>query len=274
MTEPARNATLSAGGSPSRAASAVRDVRADRDVHPDEAGGRGEHGADQEAERRPPAELVVEAEQQERHDRDDRDRRVLLAQVGRGALLHGARDLLHPLVAGRLLEEPRGQPQPVQHRHACADEREEHGVIHEPVHVLRLSSRHKVERRVGSARAGLCITSDGARLSELRFVGALRVGELEVRDAPAEARHERRPSTPRLGSTGVERAGGVDREARPARGRAPRPSWRNRSSSRRERPRRGVRRRATSSSASRELLLLGRPLVSHRSISLAATCSA
>ena len=53
-----------------------------------------------------PAERVVEAEQQERHDRDDRDRRVLAAQVRRGALLHGARDLLHALVACRLAEQP------------------------------------------------------------------------------------------------------------------------------------------------------------------------
>ena len=55
-------------------------VRAHGDVHADEAGGRGEEGADDEAERGSPAELVVEAEQQERHDRDDRDRRVLLAR--------------------------------------------------------------------------------------------------------------------------------------------------------------------------------------------------
>ena len=81
-------------------------VRAHGDVHADEAGRGGEHGADQEADRRSPAELVVEADQEERHDRDDRDRRVLLAQVRRRALLHGARDLLHPLVAGRLLEQP------------------------------------------------------------------------------------------------------------------------------------------------------------------------
>src|SRR5205823_4915839 len=37
-------------------------VRAHGDVHPDEAGGGGESRADQEADRRAPAELVVEAE--------------------------------------------------------------------------------------------------------------------------------------------------------------------------------------------------------------------
>ena len=98
------------------------DVRAHGDVHADEAGGRREDRADQEAERRPPAELVVEAEQEERDDRDDRDRRVLLLQVGRGAFLDGARDLLHPLVARRLPEQPPGQVEPVRDRHAGADE--------------------------------------------------------------------------------------------------------------------------------------------------------
>ncbi len=111
------------------------DVRAHGDVHSDEAGGRGQDGADEEAERRAPAELVVEAEQEERHDRDDRDRRVLLAKVGRGALLHGACDFLHPLVPGRLLEQPPGEVEPVQNRHGRADERERNGVVYEEVHV-------------------------------------------------------------------------------------------------------------------------------------------
>ena len=39
------------------------DVRAHRDVHADEPGRGGERGADQEADRGPPTELVVEAEQ-------------------------------------------------------------------------------------------------------------------------------------------------------------------------------------------------------------------
>ena len=73
-------------------------VRAHGDVHADEAGGRRERRTDQEADRRAPAELVVEAEQQERHDRDDAIGAVLAAQVRRGALLDGSRDLLHALV--------------------------------------------------------------------------------------------------------------------------------------------------------------------------------
>ncbi len=109
-------------------------VGAHGDVHPDEARGRRQHGADQEADRRPPAELVVEAEQEERHDRDDRDRLVLPAQIRVGAFLDGTADLLHPLVSGRLLEEPVRQCQAVRHRDPRADEREENGVILEEVH--------------------------------------------------------------------------------------------------------------------------------------------
>ena len=109
-------------------------VRAHRDVHPDETGQSREHRADEEAERGSPPELVVEAEQEEGHDRDDGDRRVLLAQVRRGALLDRAPDLLHLLVAGRLLEQPPREIEPVQDRHGCAREREPDGVIYEEFH--------------------------------------------------------------------------------------------------------------------------------------------
>ena len=104
--------------------------------------------ADQEAERRAPPELVVEAEQEERHDRHDGDGRVLLAQVRRGALLDRARDLLHLLVAGRLLQQPPGEVEPVQNRHGRAREREPDGVIYEEVHgpPVLPSSRRKVRR--------------------------------------------------------------------------------------------------------------------------------
>ena len=109
-------------------------VRAHGDVHADEAGRGREHRADQEADRGSPAELVVEAEQQERHDRDDRDRRVLLAEVRGRALLDGAGDLPHPLVARRLLEQPPGQVEAVQDRDAGADEREQDGMVNEEIH--------------------------------------------------------------------------------------------------------------------------------------------
>ena len=123
------------------------DVRAHRDVHPDEAGERREDRADQESERRAPPELVVEPEQEERQDRYHRDRRVLLAEIRSSALLDRARDLLHLLVAGRLLEQPPGEVQPVQNRHGRTRKREPDGVIYEEVHgppVLPLPAEESV----------------------------------------------------------------------------------------------------------------------------------
>ncbi len=106
-------------------------VRAHGDVHADEAGGAREDGADQESDRGAPAELVVEAEEQERDDGDDRDRLVLPPEIRRGALLHGAGDLAHPLVPGRLPEQPDGQPDAPGDGDACTDEREEDCVVSE-----------------------------------------------------------------------------------------------------------------------------------------------
>jgi hypothetical protein len=124
-------------------------VRAHGDVHADEAGGRGENRPDQEADRGAPAELVVEAEQEEGHDRDDRDRRVLAAQIGGSALLYGAADLLHPLGAGRLAQQPDGQPDPVRDGDPGADEGEENSVVAEEID--RSASLH-TQRRGSSAR--------------------------------------------------------------------------------------------------------------------------
>ena len=142
------------------AASSLRGpgVRAHGHVHPDEAGGRRKHRSDQEPERGPPTELVVDAEQDERHHGDDRDRRVLLAQVRRSAFLHGRRDLPHPLVAGGLLEQPPGQVEPVRHGHGSADEAEEHGMMHEPIHPFRSLTKSSAEVL---RRGRLCITSSG-----------------------------------------------------------------------------------------------------------------
>ena len=109
-------------------------IRANGDVHADEPGGRREQRTNEEADRRAPAELVVEPDGEERHDRDRGNRRVLLLEVRRGALLHGPGDRLHPLVAGRLREQPPGQVQAERDRDACTDEREQHGVVNEEVH--------------------------------------------------------------------------------------------------------------------------------------------
>ena len=94
------------------------DVRAHGDVHADEAGGGREERADRESDRRAPPELRVEADREQRHDGHERDRRVLLLEVRGGALLDGTRDLLHPLVPGRLLEQPPGQVEAERDRDA------------------------------------------------------------------------------------------------------------------------------------------------------------
>jgi hypothetical protein len=138
-------------------------VRAHGHVHPDEAGGRGQRGSDQETERRAPAELVVDAEQDERHDCDDRDRRVLLLQVGRSALLDGTRDLPHFLVPGGLSKQPPGQIDPVPHSDAGTDKAEEHRVMHEPIHRFRSLTKSSAE---GLRRGRLCITRRGRSYAE------------------------------------------------------------------------------------------------------------
>ena len=109
------------------------DVRADRDVHPDEAGCRREDGADQEADRRIPAEVVPEPDDEEEDDGDEGDRRVLAAEVGGCALLHGLRDLLHPLCSGRKPEEPERLENAVDDRDARTDERDQDGMVSDEV---------------------------------------------------------------------------------------------------------------------------------------------
>ena len=137
------------------------DVRAHGDVHADEARRARENRADREADRRSPAQLVVEAEQQERDDRDGRDRHVLPPQVRRRAFLDGARDLLHPLAARRLLQQPPREVQPESDRDARTDERESNRVVIEEIHQASVSNpRHKVSAEL-RRRGGVCITSVG-----------------------------------------------------------------------------------------------------------------
>src|ERR1700750_1900153 len=96
---PPRKATSSAGPMPPRAASATRALaRTDTfmPMKPADAGARP-------PTRKPMATLDVLQEDQ-RHEQDgadDGDRRVLAAQVGGCILLHGGRQALHDLVAGR-----------------------------------------------------------------------------------------------------------------------------------------------------------------------------
>ena len=65
-------------------------------------------------------------------DGDDADRRVLASEVRR-AFLHGAGDLLHPLGACRLLEDPPRQVQADGNLEERADQREQDCVVLEEV---------------------------------------------------------------------------------------------------------------------------------------------
>ena len=137
MTEPARNATFSAGGRPVRAASAVRTFERTATFMPMKPAAAESTAPIRKPTAAPQPELVVEAEQQERDDRDDRDRRVLAAQVRRGAFLHGARDLLHPLGARGLAEEPAREAEAVDDGRRRAEQREENCMVRKPAHRFR-----------------------------------------------------------------------------------------------------------------------------------------
>ena len=130
-------------------------VGAHRDVHADEAGRAGERAADHEADRG----LVVLQEPE--HDRDrhgDRgDDHVLAVEVGLGALLDGARDFLHALVAGRLGEQALGDDESVENGRPCADERDDDSVFGQEVGQVRFL------RLVCGARSGSACFS-GARV--------------------------------------------------------------------------------------------------------------
>ena len=84
-------------------------VGADRQVHADEPGRAGERSADHESD--PGGDVLEDRDQDRERDRDDRDDHVLAVQVGLRALLDGARDLLHALVAGGAREQPLGDEQ-------------------------------------------------------------------------------------------------------------------------------------------------------------------
>jgi hypothetical protein len=69
-------------------------------------------------------------QQDEEHDHaDDGDGPVLPGQIGLGALLHGAGDLLHDLVARRQLHEPADEEDAVDHGDQSTDDRHENGVV-------------------------------------------------------------------------------------------------------------------------------------------------
>ena len=111
-------------------------------------------GSDREADRRRPAELGVEPDREERDDRDRGDRDVLAAQVRGCALLHGAGDLLHPLAAGGLLQQPPGEVEPESDRDARADERERNSVVIEEIHQASVRIAPSQSERRGVLGAG------------------------------------------------------------------------------------------------------------------------
>ena len=149
------------------------DVGADGDVHADEAGRGGEHGTDQEPERDAPPEIVPEADTEEEDDRDDRDGQVLATKVGGGSLLDGARDLLHPLRARGLAQEPDGQPKAPGDPEPRAEQSEQHGVVleeagHDPPAVALTNSAPSAPPGGREAR----LRSQDARRAVLSQAGA------------------------------------------------------------------------------------------------------
>ena len=74
------------------------DVGAHRDVHADEAGSARQDRADGKAGGDQPAEEI--SDDQEDHDADDADRRVLALEIGLRAFRDCGGDFLHPRVAG------------------------------------------------------------------------------------------------------------------------------------------------------------------------------
>ena len=98
VTEPAWNATPSAGAEAGAGRLGRAHVRADGDAHARVAGSRRGDTADHEAERGLPVE--EQREQNGDDDTGDADRRVLPLEERLCALLDRAGDLLHTLVAG------------------------------------------------------------------------------------------------------------------------------------------------------------------------------
>ncbi len=106
-----------------------------REVHADETGSAREDTADHEADRGLP--VLQEQEHDRNRHRDRADDRVLAAQVGAGAFLHGARDLLHALVARRLREQALGDQQSVDNCRPGADKRDDDSVIGQEIGQVR-----------------------------------------------------------------------------------------------------------------------------------------
>ena len=99
------------------------DVGAHGNVHADVPGQARENGTDREADGHCPV-AKAEAQDEEQHHADDRDRRVLAVHVGLCAFLDAGSDLLHPVVTRRLPEYPLGRNYPEQHGDGAGNDRE------------------------------------------------------------------------------------------------------------------------------------------------------
>ncbi len=95
---PARNASSSPRGKRADRGLRGAHIGAHRDVHADKARGAGQDGADRKADGDQPAEEI--ADDQEDHDADDGDGRVLPLEIGLRALADRRGDLLHLFAAG------------------------------------------------------------------------------------------------------------------------------------------------------------------------------
>ena len=101
---PPLKAMFSAGLTPFGCGLRGAHVGAYRHVHADVAREGREDCADGESDRRVPVQRDSQDEEQD--DAHDGDRAVLPVHVGACAFLDCLCDLLHPVVAGRLLENP------------------------------------------------------------------------------------------------------------------------------------------------------------------------
>ena len=182
MTEPARKATFERGLEARLRRLRRAHVRADGDVHADEAGGGREHGADQEADRRAPAELVVEAEQQERDDRDDaRSSCTAAAGTPRRPPGSRARSPASARVPAGCWSSHHVNPSPKPI--ATAQQTSANTTAWSLKKSILARSRHKVRRRQASARGSFLSQASGRadRYSTGPRGGCVRVRELEVR---------------------------------------------------------------------------------------------
>ena len=104
VTAPALKAMSRPRAKPLAGAVGDPQVRADRDVHADVAGGARQQRADEIADGNSPVEQQKENDGND--DADYADRRVLPIEVSGGAFLHRTRNLTHSVGAGAAGEHP------------------------------------------------------------------------------------------------------------------------------------------------------------------------